>query len=93
MNDRSLRDIVVGLGGKPNGFLREDGFMITVASEIMAILCLSENLMDLKERMGKILIAYDLQGNPVYCKDLCVNGAMALLMKDAIKPNLVQTLG
>lgn len=92
MNDRALRDIVVGLGGKPNGFLREDGFMITVASEIMAILCLSENLMDLKERMGKILVAYDLQGNPIYCGDLKVNGAMALLMKDAIKPNLVQTL-
>jgi len=92
MNDRSLRSVVVGLGGKPNGFLREDGFMITVASEIMAILCLSKNLMDLKERMGKILVAYDLQGNPVYCSDLSVNGAMALLMKDAIKPNLVQTL-
>lgn len=92
MNDRSLRSIVVGLGGKPNGFLREDGFMITVASEIMAILCLSENLMDLKERMGRILIAYDMQGKAIYCKDLKVNGAMALLMKDAIKPNLVQTL-
>lgn len=92
MNDRALRSIVVGLGGKVNGFPREDGFMITVASEIMAILCLSNNLMDLKERMGKILIAYDLDGNPVYCKDLSVQGAMALLMKDAIKPNLVQTL-
>jgi formate--tetrahydrofolate ligase len=92
MNDRSLRSIVVGLGGKPNGFLREDGFMITVASEIMAILCLASNLMDLKERMGKILVAYDLEGMPIYCKDLLVNGAMALLMKDAIKPNLVQTL-
>ena len=92
MNDRALRSIVVGLGGKPNGFLREDGFMITVASEIMAILCLSENLMDLKERMGRILIAYDMQGKAIYCKDLKVNGAMALLMKDAIKPNLVQTL-
>jgi len=92
MNDRALRNIVVGLGGKPNGFLREDGFMITVASEIMAILCLASNLMDLKERMGKILVAYDLDGKPIYCIDLCVNGAMALLMKDAIKPNLVQTL-
>ncbi|MGH4121934.1 MAG: formate--tetrahydrofolate ligase [Clostridium sp.] len=92
MNDRALRNIVVGLGGKPNGFVREDGFMITVASEIMAILCLSENLMDLKERMGKILVAYDLRSNPIYCSDLKVNGAMALLMKDAIKPNLVQTL-
>ncbi|MBU3075293.1 formate--tetrahydrofolate ligase [Clostridium estertheticum] len=93
MNDRALRHIIVGLGGKPNGFTREDGFMITVASEIMAILCLASNLMDLKERMGRILVAYDLGGNPVYCKDLAVNGAMALLMKDAIKPNLVQTLG
>lgn len=92
MNDRALRNIVVGLGGKPNGFLREDGFMITVASEIMAILCLSLNLMDLKMRMGKILVAYNLEGGPIYCKDLNVNGAMALLMKDAIKPNLVQTL-
>ncbi|WP_291633213.1 formate--tetrahydrofolate ligase [Clostridium sp.] len=92
MNDRALRNIVVGLGGKPNGFVREDGFMITVASEIMAILCLSENLMDLKDRMGKILVAYNIEGSPIYCKDLNVNGAMALLMKDAIKPNLVQTL-
>lgn len=92
MNDRALRDIVVGLGGKVNGFPREDGFMITVASEIMAILCLSENLMDLKRRMGDILIAYNIKGDPIYCKDLKVQGAMALLMKDAIKPNLVQTL-
>lgn len=92
MNDRALRNIVVGLGGKLNGFLREDGFMITVASEIMAILCLSNNLSELKERMGNILIAYDLDGNPVYAKQLDIQGAMALLMKDAIKPNLVQTL-
>lgn len=92
MNDRALRDIVVGMGGKANGFLREDGFMITVASEIMAILCLSKDLMDLKERMGNILVAYNLEGNPVFCKDLKVQGAMSLLMKDAIKPNLVQTL-
>ncbi|MEG1257118.1 formate--tetrahydrofolate ligase [Clostridium sp.] len=92
MNDRALRNIVVGMGGKPNGFLREDGFTITVASEIMAILCLSKDLMDLKERFGKILVAYNLDGNPVYCKDLQVQGAMAMLMKDAIKPNLVQTL-
>lgn len=92
MNDRALRDVVVGMGGKANGFLREDGFMITVASEIMAILCLSKDLMDLKERMGRILIGYNLDGEPVYCKELGVNGAMALLMKDAIKPNLVQTL-
>ncbi|MBB6632403.1 formate--tetrahydrofolate ligase [Clostridium algidicarnis] len=92
MNDRALRKTVVGLGGKPNGFSREDGFMITVASEIMAILCLSNSLMDLKERMGDILVAYNLKGNPIYCKDLKIQGAMALLMKDAIKPNLVQTL-
>lgn len=92
MNDRSLRNIVVGMGGKINGFLREDGFMITVASEIMAILCLATSLNDLKERMGNILIAYDLDGNPLYAKQLEVQGAMALLMKDAIKPNLVQTL-
>lgn len=92
MNDRALREIVVGMGGKPNGFLREDGFTITVASEIMAILCLSNDLMDLKERFGRILVAYDLDGNPVYCKDLQVAGAMAMLMKDAVKPNLVQTL-
>lgn len=92
MNDRALRNIVVGLGGKINGFPREDGFMITVASEIMAILCLSNSLSELKERMGNILIAYDLDGNPVYARQLGVEGAMALLMKDAIKPNLVQTL-
>ncbi|ETA80716.1 formate--tetrahydrofolate ligase [Youngiibacter fragilis] len=92
MNDRALRDVVVGLGGKPNGYPREDGFMITVASEIMAILCLSTSLMDLKDRMGRIVIGYDLKGDPVYCRDLKVEGAMALLMKDAIKPNLVQTL-
>ena len=92
MNDRSLRNIVVGMGGKINGFLREDGFMITVASEIMAILCMASDLEDLKERMGNILIAYNLDGEPVYAKELEVQGAMALLMKDAIKPNLVQTL-
>jgi len=92
MNDRALRSIVVGLGGKLNGFLREDGFMITVASEIMAILCLANNLSDLKERMGNIVVAYDLDGRPVYAKQLEIQGAMALLMKDAVKPNLVQTL-
>ncbi|MBY0756065.1 formate--tetrahydrofolate ligase [Clostridium sardiniense] len=92
MNDRALREVVVGLGGKINGFLREDGFMITVASEIMAILCLAKDLSDLKERMGNILIAYNLDGEPVYAKELGIQGAMALLMKDAIKPNLVQTL-
>lgn len=92
MNDRALRDIVVGMGGKANGFVREDGFMITVASEIMAILCLAKDLTDLKERMGNILVAYNLDGEAVYAKDLNVQGAMTLLMKDAIKPNLVQTL-
>lgn len=92
MNDRALRNIVVGMGGKINGFLREDGFMITVASEIMAILCMASDLEDLKERMGNILIAYNLYGEPVYAKELEIEGAMALLMKDAIKPNLVQTL-
>jgi formate--tetrahydrofolate ligase len=92
MNDRALRDIVVGMGGKANGFVREDGFMITVASEIMAILCLSKDLTDLKERISRIVIAYNLEGNPIYCGDLKVQGAMTMLMKDAIKPNLVQTL-
>lgn len=92
MNDRVLRSLVIGMGGKANGFLREDGFMITVASEIMAIMCLAKDLMDLKDRMGRILIAYNLDGEPVFCKDLKVQGAMAMLMKDAIKPNLVQTL-
>ena len=92
MNDRALRNIVVGMGGKVNGFVREDGFNITVASEIMAILCLASDLEDLKERMGNIVVAYNLDGKPVYAKELEVQGAMALLMKDAIKPNLVQTL-
>ncbi len=92
MNDRALRHIVVGMGGKVNGFVREDGFTITVASEIMAILCLAKDLEDLKERMGNIVIGYNLDGEPVYAKELEVQGAMALLMKDAIKPNLVQTL-
>jgi len=92
MNDRALRHIIVGMGGKVNGFVREDGFNITVASEIMAILCLASDLEDLKERMGNIVIAYNLDGNPVYAKELEIQGAMALLMKDAIKPNLVQTL-
>ncbi len=92
MNDRALRQIVVGLGGKPNGFPREDVFNITVASEIMAILCLSSDINDLKERLGRIVAAYDLEGKPVTAKDLEVHGAMTLLLKDAIKPNLVQTL-
>lgn len=92
MNDRALRNIVIGLGGKIDGIPRSDSFQITVASEVMAILCLASDLADLKERLGKILVAYDLDGNPVYAKDLGANGAMTALLKDALKPNLVQTL-
>ena len=92
MNDRALRNIVIGLGGKVNGVPREDGFDITVASEIMAILCLSTGIKDLKERLGKIIVAYNLDGEPVTAADLEAPGAMAMLLKDAIKPNLVQTL-
>jgi formate--tetrahydrofolate ligase len=92
MNDRALRNIVVGLGGKINGVPREDGFVITVASEIMAILCLASDLMDLKERLGRIIVGYTYDGKPVTAGDLQVQGAMTLLLKDAIKPNLVQTL-
>lgn len=92
MNDRALRNIVVGMGGKVCGFPREDHFMITVASEIMAALCLASDLMDLKKRMGDITVAYDLDGNLVMARQLGVEGAMAILMKDAIKPNLVQTI-
>ena len=92
MNDRALRNLVVGMGGKVCGFPREDHFMITVASEIMAALCLASDLMDLKKRMGDITVAYDLDGNLVTARQLGVEGAMAILMKDAIKPNLVQTL-
>ncbi|AHF05737.1 formate--tetrahydrofolate ligase [Desulfitobacterium metallireducens] len=92
MNDRALRKIVVGLGGRTEGVPRESGFDITVASEIMAILCLSKDLMDLKERFGRIVVAYTYEGKPVTAHDLEAEGSMALLMKDAIKPNLVQTL-
>ncbi len=92
MNDRALRQIVVGLGGKANGFTREDGFMITVASEIMAILCLASGLSDLKERLGRIIIGYNYNNQPVTVAELKMQGAMTLLLKDAIKPNLVQTL-
>lgn len=92
MNDRALRDIVIGLGGKINGIPREDGFIITVASEVMAILCLSDNLDDLKRRLGDILVAYKYNGTPVFARDIGVQGSMATLLKDAIKPNLVQTL-
>jgi formate--tetrahydrofolate ligase len=92
MNDRALRDIIVGLGGKMNGIPREDGFKITVASEVMAILCLAKDIKDLKKRLGAMLVAYSYDGSPVYCRDLKTDGAMAVLLKDAIKPNLVQTL-
>ena len=92
MNDRPLRNVVIVLGGKVNGVPREDGFMITVASEIMAILCLSSGIKDLKERLGSILTAYTYDGTPVYARDLNAVGSMAALLKDAIKPNLVQTL-
>lgn len=91
-NDRALRNIIVGLGGKANGVPREDHFSITVASEVMAILCLCEDIVDLRERLGNILVAYKYDGSPVYCRDLQANGAMAVLLKDAIKPNIVQTL-
>lgn len=92
MNDRVLRNIVVGLGNKMDGMVREDHFVITVASEIMAILCLAENLTDLKKRLGRIIVAYNFKGEPVTADDLKATGAMTALLKDAIKPNLIQTL-
>ena len=92
MNDRALRNIIVGLGGKVNGVPREDHFIITVASEVMAILCLAADIDDLKRRLGNILVAYSYSGEPVYARDLKADGAMTALLKDAIKPNLVQTL-
>lgn len=92
MNDRVLRNIVVGLGNKMDGMVREDHFVITVASEIMAILCLAENLTDLKKRLGRIIVAYNFDGEPVTADDLNAIGAMAALLKDAVKPNLIQTL-
>lgn len=92
MNDRVLRNIVVGLGNKMDGMVREDHFVITVASEIMAILCLVDNLSDLKRRLGKIIVAYSFDGKPVTADDLQATGAMAALLKDAIKPNMIQTL-
>ncbi len=92
MNDRSLRDIVIGLGGTGNGIPRQDGFNITAASEIMAILCLSKNLSDLKEKLGNIFVGFTFDKKPIYASNLKANGPMALLLKDAIKPNLVQTL-
>ena len=92
MNDRALRNIINSLGGTKNGIPREDHFIITVASEVMAILCLSNDIFDLKRRLGEILVAYTYDGKPVYCKDIKANGSMTVLLKDAIKPNLVQTL-
>ncbi len=92
MNDRSLRQITIGLGGTANGIPREDGFNITPASEVMAILCMSKNISDLKDRLGNIFIGFTFDKKPIYAKDLKAQGAMALLLKDAIKPNLVQTL-
>lgn len=93
MNDRALRKIVVGMGGTANGYLREDGYDIVVASEVMAILCLAQSLKDLKERLGRIIIGYHFDGKtPIYARDLKAHGAMAALLKDAIKPNMVQTL-
>ena len=92
MNDRVLRNIVVGLGNKSDGTVREDHFVITVASEIMAVLCLAEDLKDLKEKLGRIIVAYDYSGNPITAKDLKCVGSMAALLKDAIKPNIIQTL-
>ena len=91
-NDRAIRNIVCGLGSKVDGIPREDHFMITVASEVMAILCLADSITDLKERLGDILVAYKYDGSPVYCRDIKANGAMTALLKDALKPNLVQTL-
>ena len=92
MNDRNLRNIVIGLGRKADGMVREDHFVITVASEIMAILCLADDIKDLKERLGRIIVAYNFKGEPVTADDLHATGAMAALLKDAIKPNLIQTL-
>jgi len=92
MNDRALRQIVIGLGGTANGVPREDGFNITAASEVMAIICLAKDFEDLKKRLGNIFIGYTYDGHPVYARDLKTQGSMALLLKDAIKPNLVQTL-
>ena len=92
MNDRALGNVIVGLGGKINGVPREDGFIITVASEVMAILCLAQDLADLKARLGRILVAYTYDGRPVYAKDIKADGAMTALLKDAVNPNLVQTI-
>ena len=92
MNDRALRNIVIGMGEKTDGIVREDHFIITVASEIMAILCLADNMSDLKKRLGRIIVAYNMDGEPVTADDLKATGSMAALLKDAIKPNMIQTL-
>lgn len=92
MNDRALRNIVIGLGSKMDGMVREDHFIITVASEIMAVLCLADNMEDLKRRLGRIIVAYSFDGTPITADDLHATGSMAALLKDAIKPNLIQTL-
>ena len=92
MNERELRDIIIGVGSKANGIMREDHFIITVASEIMAVLCLAEDMADLKKRLGKIIVAYNLDGDPVTADELKATGSMAVLLKDAIKPNMIQTL-
>ena len=92
MNDRSLRNIIIGIGGKANGVMRQDGFNITAASEIMAILCLSNSLSNLKEKLGNIFVGFTYNNEPIYAKDLKAENAMTILLKDAIQPNLVQTL-
>ncbi len=92
MNERELRDIIIGVGSKANGVMREDHFIITVASEIMAVLCLAEDMADLKKRLGRIIVAYNVDGDPVTADELKATGSMAVLLKDAIKPNMVQTL-
>jgi formate--tetrahydrofolate ligase len=92
MNDRALRDITIALGGTANGYPRQDGFDIVVASEVMAIFCLSNSLEDLKNRLGNIVVGYSREGKTIYARDLNAHGAMTVLLKDALKPNLVQTL-
>lgn len=92
MNDRTLRNIVIGMGGRMDGVMREDHFIITVASEIMAVLCLAKDMKDLKERLGRVIVAYNVDGEPVTADDLKATGSMAALLADAIKPNMVQTL-
>ncbi|MBQ9607184.1 MAG: formate--tetrahydrofolate ligase, partial [Lachnospiraceae bacterium] len=92
LNDRALRNVVIGLGSKADGFVREDHFTITVASEVMAIFCLASDMSDLKRRLGRMIVAYDLDGKPVTAKDIKAVGSMAALLKDAIKPNMIQTL-